>query len=190
MQRRLAPGLSLVEGETVLAVVEGRGVQSGGFDLNVDLLEASEIDCADGRDLDADGAVDCDDDDCGEDPACALSCADAVVTGTLPQTLNHTTVGMGDDVSPSCANSNAPDMAVQFTAPSAGTYIFETAGSDFDTVLYARPGCFGAELACNDDGNGLGLQSRLVLDLAANETVVVVVDGFGTNSGNVVLTVR
>jgi hypothetical protein len=113
-----------------------------------------------------------------------------VITGAIPQTLTHSTVGMVDRVTPSCGSSDAPDLAVQFTAPSAGQYIFETAGSDFDTILFARPGCLGADLACNDDGQGLGLQSRITLDLAANETVVVIVDGFGTNRGNVVLTVR
>ena len=62
----------------------------------------------------------------------------------------------------------------------AGTYIFDTYGSDWDTILYARdPSCPGLEFGCNDDSEERGsLQSALTLDLAAGETVWLVVDGY------------
>lgn len=70
------------------------------------------------------------------------------------------------------------EQTARFVAPAAGRYAFDTAGSAFDTVLYLRAACAdpGSERGCNDDASGL--QSRVELDLAAGEAVVVVVDGF------------
>ena len=53
-----------------------------------------------------------------------------------------------------------------------------TAGTDYDTVLYARTVCEDreTELDCNDDSNGL--QSTISIDLMANQTIYLVVDTF------------
>jgi hypothetical protein len=75
-----------------------------------------------------------------------------------------------------------PDAVVQFTAPMAGEWEFNTTGSQFDTVLYARTSCLetSSELDCNDDidfGAGLS-QSRLRLNLMADEIVYLFVDTY------------
>ena len=110
--------------------------------------------------------------------------------GAPPQTLNVSTVGLPNDYSPqTCGFSNSSEYTWEFTAPAAGTYTFDTFGSNFDTVLYAQDGaCGGAEIACNDDTGGL--QSEIVLNLVANQTVIIIVDGYSTGDGDVVLNVQ
>jgi hypothetical protein len=96
-----------------------------------------------------------------------------------------TTVGAGNDFAPSCRPASlAPDLTFAWRAPTAGAYVFDTNGSAFDTVLYVKTSCRGPELpgACDDDG-GSGLQSRVVVSLAAGQGVVVVVDGFSSSMG-------
>ncbi len=86
----------------------------------------------------------------------------------------------------------APDVAFQWTAPRAGRYDISTEGSAFDTVLTVRRGgCDGGGdvLACNDDVSG-SRQARVTVELAACETVLIVVDGFsGAESGEVRLSI-
>ncbi|MEZ4240608.1 MAG: hypothetical protein R3F59_31540 [Myxococcota bacterium] len=177
-------------GQTLVVVVDGHGRNSrGDFSLNVDPLEDHELDCEDGRDLDGDGSVDCDDPDCSNTRACTLDCADGLVAPPFPIEVALSTVGESDDTDPSCqANSSAPDAAIQFTVPTGGSYTFSTDGSDFDTVLYILDGCGGRELACDDD-SGAGLQSQLSVSLQAGQTVLAVIDGYSSNAGEAVLTV-
>ena len=74
-------------------------------------------------------------------------------------------------------------MIYRFTAPEAGLYIFDTFGLSFDTLLQIlKDSCTGTSLGCNDDTDGQ--QSRVTLSLAAGQTVLVVVDGSGTSSGD------
>lgn len=97
-----------------------------------------------------------------------------VVTGS--------TTGRSNDYQSSCASSTAPDASYTWTAPSAGTYVFSTAGSAFDTVLEVRAYNTGASLGCNDDSNGT-LQSTVSVSLSSGQTVIVVIDGFSSSSG-------
>ena len=73
---------------------------------------------------------------------------------------------------------------VTWTAPSAGTWTFDTYGSSFDTVLYLLDDCAGdaTNLACNDDAGG-GYQSEVSALLGAGEEVVVVVGAFDARYG-------
>ncbi|MBI4951600.1 MAG: hypothetical protein HY908_06175 [Myxococcales bacterium] len=108
----------------------------------------------------------------------------------VPQTATDTTAGLAPARAGSCGGTGSPEASFLFTAPAAGAYAFDTAGSAFDTVLYARgASCSGAELACNDEGPGIGPASQLVLLLAAGEQVVLFVDGKGA-SGDVTLNVK
>jgi hypothetical protein len=93
------------------------------------------------------------------------------------------TGGLSNDYQPSCiGNSAAPDAAYTWTAPSTGTYVFSTAGSAFDTILEIRAYNTSASLGCNDDSNGT-LQSMVAVSLSAGDTVIAVIDGFGTSNG-------
>jgi hypothetical protein len=88
-----------------------------------------------------------------------------------------------------CGGDAAPELVFSHVAAQAGPICFDSDGSDFDTVMYVRDGdCDGAELACNDDRPGLGLTSELTIEAQANQTLIVVVDGYRDRSGAVSLT--
>src|SRR5262249_32317924 len=57
----------------------------------------------------------------------------------------------------------------------------------FDTLLYVRQTCMGAELACNDDAPGHGMQSQVSVSLTQGEMVVIVVDAYGRDAGDYML---
>ena len=62
-------------------------------------------------------------------------------------------------------------------------------GSTYDTTLYVLgASCTGLQLACNDDS--FGLQSELFIALTAGQTVTIVVDGFGDQSGSYTLNIE
>lgn len=80
---------------------------------------------------------------------------------------------------PSCIDSVSGEVTVSFTAPYDATFLFDTVGSSFDTILYALgPNCSAPELACNDDSNG-SLAASISLPIRGGETVVLVIDSFG-----------
>jgi hypothetical protein len=123
--------------------------------------------------------------DCGACPACPAT----QLGSTVPLTVAGSTVGLTNTLTPSCTFSNAPEATFGFTAPATGTYQINTFGSTFDTVLYVQDAtCGGPPLACDDDAGGT-LQSEVQVTLAAGQTVVIVVDGFATSSGNFTLNI-
>ncbi|MFO0606076.1 MAG: alkaline phosphatase family protein [Polyangiales bacterium] len=141
-----------------------------------DLYAPFESLCADGTDDDGDGSVDCADPDCASETSCACVVADAgsalgraIATGTM--------AGRADTARGSCGGAGLLDAAVTWTAPSAGTFSFDTAGSDRNnnTWLHVhRAACNGPELACNDTASGIQAAARVALN--AGERVVVVVE--------------
>ena len=91
--------------------------------------------------------------------------------------------------SPSCSTGSSPDVAFTWQAPSAGAYVFSTAGSEYDTVISVRSDtCVGSELACNDDFNG-DRTSTVTVTVTVGQTVAILVDGFNNASGNYVLSI-
>jgi hypothetical protein len=105
---------------------------------------------------------------------------------TVPNTVTGATFASDDRFGSNCGGFGSPDEAFTFTAPSAGTFVFNTFGSSFDTVLQVLDPLSCDELTCSDDFNGP--QSRVSVALGAGQTVVVVVDGFG-GGGNFTLNV-
>jgi subtilisin family serine protease len=78
----------------------------------------------------------------------------------------------------------------RWRAPASGDTMFATVGSDFDTVLAVYRG--GRlrnlrEIASNDDGPGLGLQSMVRFDAEAGLNYRIAVDGFNGAEGNITL---
>jgi hypothetical protein len=112
------------------------------------------------------------------------------MSGELPMSVTATTEDQPDRRTSSCAaGGDSGDYAVGFTAPYAGTFAFDTFGSEFDTVLSVLAGdCDGEELACNDDA--WGLASEVILMLERGETVTVLVAGFGGDSGPFTFNIR
>ncbi|MBX2802463.1 MAG: hypothetical protein KTR31_32585 [Myxococcales bacterium] len=180
-----------------------------GFDEDFDGdLDCADADCAgdlaceevcdNGIDDNNDKLVDCDDPQCVDEPICG--CPDLVATGALPETLVGSTIGNPDDVTPSCFTKYlkkygkyykkkfvASDTQIEYTAPQAATYVFDTVGSKYDTALSLSTACGVIDFACNDDW--IGLQSQLVYTAKKGETLIVNVDGYGGKTGDYVLNI-
>ena len=153
--------VNLNSGQTVTVVVEGSYGASGDLQLNVGELAGT-----------------CPDTNLG---TAALPVMETGSTATAENTT------LGD-----CGGYTSPDETFLWTAPSDGTYIFDTEGSNYDTVLYVSDApaddCTGTELACNNDVGGGDTWSQVALDLTANQTIAVTVDGAG-DSGNYTLNI-
>lgn len=96
----------------------------------------------------------------------------------------------GFDAPATCMNAAAlgsPDEAWTFTAPRAATYTFELDAS-YDGTL-ALVDATGRVIACADDSPA-DRRATLRLELAANQPVRVVVDGFGGQRGSYQLLAR
>jgi hypothetical protein len=84
-------------------------------------------------------------------------------------------------------------VVLQWTAPRSGRFSFLTAGTSFNTVLYALDGCTNPRaLACQDDvepAQGL-VWSRIDQQVTAGQVLFLVVDGHDQNaSGDFGLTI-
>jgi hypothetical protein len=116
------------------------------------------------------------------DPFEPPTCPEIDLPSMVPLTIFGDTTDAINFVMPGCGASDSPERTYSFTAPESAMYELNTFGSLYDTVLAVRDAtCDGAELACNDDWGG-GVESQVFVELAAGQTVVVVVDGFGMGS--------
>ena len=89
---------------------------------------------------------------------------------------------------PPCAGG-AQQVVHRWTAPEAGRYDINTFGSQYDTVLFILDDqCSDDVVGCNDDDGGL--QSRLVVDVDAGQTLTIVVAGFQGRAGRYRLNIR
>ena len=154
-----------------------------------------ETDCADGADNDLDGATDCSDSDCAAAFECTATCLDDNLGSALGYGLaSGSTVGQGDDRTPSCPSGSttptAGDVAFLWTAPLTDTYTFTTSGSSYDTMITVEePSCTTVELACDDDISSSDFDSTVSVSLAAGDQVIVNVDGYGSREGAYVLSI-
>lgn len=152
---------NLALGQSVLVAIEGYSGATGSYVLGITPGAAPSYTCADGGDL-------------------------GTATGNV---ASGTTAGAADDWAASCA-TDGPDVVYTWTAPAAASYTFSLAGSSYDTLLTLQsPDCAGSELACDDDFGG-ALQSQLSANLGAGQTVLVVVDGYNSNSGAFTLAIN
>ncbi|WP_437486264.1 MXAN_6577-like cysteine-rich protein [Sorangium sp. So ce1014] len=124
------------------------------------------------------------------DRAAPPVCPVGNIDSTLPQAVNGDTWTLGDALVPTCGSLDTPDASYTFTAPYTGRYVFDTAGSSYDTVLELRNGtCAGPVISCNNDNTWAGTTSRIVASLSARQTVVAIVDGIAGESGPFTLNV-
>lgn len=208
-----AVSVKLAAGESVLVLVEGMD-EAGKFTLHVSASSIGDLDpCCFESPIGGCGNEAVEECVCALDEycctlgwdvlcaelaqtSCELSCkpplSDCEVTdlgSTVPQTVTGTTIGALNVLAPSCSTDGSPERLYSFTAPEAGSYGFDTAGSSYDTVVYVLAGtCAGEEKSCNDD-YGQSSQSRAIVTLAEGETVVVAVDGYGGEADDFVLNV-
>ncbi|MEM7157119.1 MAG: hypothetical protein AAF799_29975 [Myxococcota bacterium] len=178
----------------------------GGFDITGcisltcgnDLIDGAEV--CDGPDLAGQdcaslglgtGELACDAGCTSLDTSGCLFCVEEDIgTATGPGVATGNTDLEDDDLPQSCAAGGSADRVLLFTATDAGDYAFDTNGSDYDTALTAFASCDpGSQLACDDDG-GTGTDSRIVVDLAAGQSVLIVVDGWSGSTGDWILNIE
>lgn len=149
---------------------------------------SNEASCADGEDDDCDGSYDCDDEDCQMSSDCLSgACPNSTTGANAGFSIMGTTSG-SSNARGSCGGARAPEYSVLWTPTVSDTYDISTSGSDFDTLLYVRYGCEGAEIGCDDDGPE-DTTSLITTYLEAGQPITIFVDGFNSQSGNFVLTV-
>lgn len=119
---------------------------------------------------------------CVEGPA-GDRCPEAERIEPVSQTVRATLVGYAPDVEGSCGGQG-PDRAFTFTLPVRGRLVARASG--FDTVLYLRSGCDGAELACNDDVSEDDRGSSFDVELEPG-TYVLFADAYDADVGALVL---
>jgi len=129
---------------------------------------------------------------CGPTPT---PCDNAVTIPPSGGVFTGSTTG-SDTLSGSCGGgATGPEKVYQWSPDISGTATIETCGTgtDYDTVVYMRSGdCeAGTEISCNDDAcansTGSALASRITPTVTAGQTYFIIVDGFGSSSGNFTL---
>jgi hypothetical protein len=107
----------------------------------------------------------------------------------FPSGTPTSTCGLNNGVAPACTYSNASEIQFDWTAPSAGTFTFSTAGSNFDTVLVIAPySTPTSPLVCQNAVSGTGAESAS-LTLSAGQHILITIDGYAALCGNFVLNV-
>ena len=105
-------------------------------------------------------------------------------------TFSGSSDGAGEDYTSDSCGGAGNDIVYSFTVTETVNAVFNTDGSDYDTVLHVRSDCDNdaSQLGCDDDG-GTSVQSNLELTLSPG-TYSVFLDAFGSgNYGNYVLTI-
>lgn len=98
------------------------------------------------------------------------ACPDVSATG-MGEIATFDTTLRGDDTTAGCFVTDHADVSVEWTAPAAGDYEFTADTAAADVFLYALDSCGGTEVACETE-------TSLTLTLTADETVILVVDGY------------
>ncbi len=110
-------------------------------------------------------------------------CPDSFLAGSS-DTAFGSTVGGGDEFSSLCGGDVAPDRSYLYVPDLSGTYLINTFGSSYDTMLHVFAGeCGGPLVDCNDDANET-LASEVLVELQAGQVYTIVVDGFGGEQGD------
>lgn len=111
---------------------------------------------------------------------------DAYLITGLPFSDTGATCDNSNDITLSCAASNANDVVYRYVATSTAFLTVSLCGSGYDSALGIYNSSF-VEIACNDDF--CGLQSQIDFSATAGQTYYFVVDGFSTNCGNYTINV-
>lgn len=152
----------------------------------------NETVCLDlGGDYQGDGVL-CEDVDCPE-PQGGDACESATLIDALPYYATGSTVGFNNLYDAVCpyTGSTAPDVVFAYTPDADVPVDINLCESGYDTKVYVYENdCVnGEEIACNDDAcnDSQGNPFRSLLEgvqLFAGNTYYIVVDGYGSSSGN------
>jgi hypothetical protein len=141
--------------------------------------------------VDGDGcAADC----LGYDDTCATPIELSTLgtwTGLDSVEYVGTNVGAGDDFRGRCTSSTtagSSDRVLVFRPTRSGMVELSTEGTTYDTVLYARNDCLGADVQCNDDVMSRTYWSRILVPVTNGTPLYVIVDAYGAGQGTFHLT--
>lgn len=157
--------------------------------------ERNDFVCSDGFDNDGDGAIDWPDDpECtaagglDEDRRCPALGAELRLPAEGGE-VDVDTRGLANVLRGSCGGGGAPEVAVTLHLDAPARVVAEVVAADYDTLVYIIDRCDDRrdEAGCDDD-SGDGNWSRVETRLDAGDWVIVV-DGFGQNSGTATLRV-
>ena len=175
--------VDLTAGDSVTVVIDGYDEFAQG-DYMLDIYLSSEIDCADGLDEDADGAIDCADADCAADTACASSTCPSFDVGTdtgigvLVGDLSQAPI---DNFQATCSAEGGNDLVVSWEASDTGCATFSTESGSMDTIMTvfdACPDAGGVEMACNDDFAAAVYTSEIQYDVVAGDVYYIGIDSW------------
>lgn len=203
--------MALLAEQQVTVVVDGYGGDRGSFRLSVDAMAPGSC-CDEHASAGGCTPVDVAQCVCASMPHCCIDgweqgCVDAVeplgcgncgrcpddaFDDMPPVSVSGSTVGATDRWTSECgASPRSGDYVMEYTAPYRSTYVFDTRGSNFDTVLSLKDGgCLEPVRSCNDDDGYGNSTSMLVATMEQGTTVALVVDGFEGAEGDFVLNVR
>ncbi|GEM_PF-779322 len=113
---------------------------------------------------------------------------------TLPYTHQQDTSGASNEaaeIRPQCLNEAGASVWYQYTATDNQTLVFDSFGSDYDTVLSVWSGTTHplTAVACNDDNNNRS-QSQLIVETEENTTYYINISGYNGETGSVVLNAK
>lgn len=121
--------------------------------------------------------------------------ADPFIIASLPFNDAQSTAGFADDYNEICPfpDSGAADVVYAYTPSANGVIQIDLCGSSYDTrvYVYANSVTVGSPYACNDDYcGGAWYRSRIPsLPVSSGTDYYIIVDGWGTASGNYELSV-
>lgn len=182
-RRRVSVAMALLPASLFASGCVGRAIS--GEDEGIAEVGGDDVGDDVGDDIGDDVVDDGDDDDPGP------SCPQVALGPELPVTVSVDTSTQTDDFVASCedASGPSPDFAVEWSAPFDGRFVAYTSGSSFDPLIAVLDGgCFGAELACNDDA--AALEAAVQVDAYAGQVFEFVVGAFTTEVGTTTLTIE
>lgn len=113
--------------------------------------------------------------------------ADAIIVGSFPYIDNHSNAICYSDQNPIYAS---PDVFYKVNVDPNNPFISASlCGSQFDTYITAmEPN--GTVIIGNDDGTTCGPQSEILFNASGYSTVYIIVEGWGTQTGDYTLTIN
>ncbi|MBN2494506.1 MAG: hypothetical protein JXR96_07955 [Deltaproteobacteria bacterium] len=192
-----------LDGTPIVIVVDAKDADAvGHYELNIVECCYEGMTRCSGMDLETCGPI-CDWSqqtcavDCAQ-PNAQAACLEDICTdlgsalGPGVATGDSTALGNDFDQLASCqtARPSGPDICFYWEAPADGTYVFDTQGSDYDTMLSAHDSDFGSELDCNVNAPFPSVEwSQLTLNLGQGQIIALVLDGFDQAQGSYVLSI-
>jgi Ca2+-binding RTX toxin-like protein len=117
--------------------------------------------------------------------------ANRIVLSGVPVSTSGSNIGATGEVDEPSQSETKESVWWSWTAPSSGTFVVDTKGSNFDTYLSIFNGSAlnNLSLIASDDDGGENTTSLIKLNATAGKTYQIAVDGFSSNTGSIQLNI-